>query len=205
MGDQCDDRVILRGRVEILQSLGFGNPVAHILLVEATQLIRQPAPEVVVAPDRRRRPDRLRKGQQTREHHVLGMLGSRDVLGPQLGLCAEYEFFLVLRDLLRHRLIGVGFFQRDEAADTERFEPRIALVVVEVGVLGRRHDDFVILARGLNTPLLTAPRHHDRAWRKASLQNLVPPDHAFPPGVEKPLDAPGEKLCSSSSSFKPSR
>src|SRR6185503_12401685 len=58
---QLDRRAIQRRRVHVVQSRGLRNAVAHVLLVEAAELVRQPAQEVGVFARRGRRPRRLRE------------------------------------------------------------------------------------------------------------------------------------------------
>src|SRR5436309_167032 len=66
------------------------------------------------------------------------MLGCADVLSPQISLRAEKVLLLFSRQLSRHRVVVIDSFQWNKTADTWRLTLGVALVVVEITVVGRR-------------------------------------------------------------------
>src|SRR5438034_2239588 len=97
---------------------------------------------------------------------------------------------LIRAELLRNRLVRVDVGQRVHAAD--RDDLVVALIVIEVRRLLRRHHDVVPRLRGRDAALLTTPAHHRRARREPALEDLVPADEAPPPLREPSVDARDE-------------
>src|ERR1039457_4045337 len=123
--------------------------------------------------------------------HVLGVLGVRHVLGPELALCAKNMVALGLRDGIRHGVIGPDSLEARARADGGRLsgmvgrgpvwgEPLLwwphhgvagaegrglagmgGVGPVEGAPLRRRHDAVVAGAPPLDPPLLAPPRHYD--------------------------------------------
>src|ERR1051325_9670558 len=87
---------------------------------------------------------------------------------------------------------GTGSY---EYAFSSGMKPPMAsgLVVVEVAMVGRRHDRRMLLAHGFDPAFLAAPRHHDRSRCEPALQDLVPADHPLAARRDEPLDAPREE------------
>src|SRR5439155_15588295 len=112
------------------------------------------------------------------------------VLGPELTLRTEDMLRLSRAELLRHRLVGVDVGQRVHAADGGDLV--LALIVIEVRRLLRRHHDVVSRLRGRDPALLATPAHHRRARREPTLEDLVPADEAPPPLREPTVDARDE-------------
>src|SRR5690606_1112426 len=80
-------------------------------------------------------PGALGEGAHARERHVLHLLGGGHVLRPELALQAHHKALLAIVQALRGEGRGVHVLERGATADRERLIGRIALVVVEVGVL----------------------------------------------------------------------
>ena len=64
---------------------------------------------------------------------------------------------LLGRQVAGHRLELVHAVEREEATDRQRLGRRVPLVVIEVGEVGRRHDDVVPLPGRLDPSLDATP------------------------------------------------
>src|ERR1043166_7757563 len=114
---------------------------------------------------------------------------SRDVLAPQIPLSPENVSGLTGRQSVRYRLPGVDRVQWQVAADRARLRFRIAPILVEVGVVGRAHDDVVALLRRDDPALDAAPGHHRSLGRDSTFENLVPADQSPAVRAQEALDA----------------
>src|SRR6185295_1489878 len=133
------------------------------------------------------RPHDLGERRQPRIRHVLDVFWRRHVLGPQLRLRPEHVLRELRLELVRQRLVGVDRFDRQHRRLPDRLAREILrLRIVEVGVAGRRHDDIMPGAGGVDAPFRAAPRHHHRVLGEPSLEDLVPADEAAAvPGQER--------------------
>ena len=87
------------------------------------------------------------------------MLGRCDILRPEVHLRAEDVALLLLGELVGDEgLEAVDLGERQVAADAKRLSPLVLeLVVVDVAVVGRGHDDAVVLLGRLDATLDAAP------------------------------------------------
>ena len=112
-----------------------------------------------------------------------------DVLGPEVGLHAQYTALFVSRQHLE-RIERIDLLHRQITADGERFPSRIArLVIVQIAVRRRSHDGVVAHLRSLDAAFGAPPRHDRGRRRHFALQYLVPTDQPASVGVEEFLDA----------------
>ena len=104
------------------------------------------------------RPLDFGQGSPTGQYHILGMRESRNVFSPEVSLHA-FDIFLFFRsEGSRHRLVAVHSFKRQVTTNTGRFVLRIfCLVVVEIQVSVRSHDNIVFLLGCFDTALFTTP------------------------------------------------
>ena len=137
--------------------------------------------ELVVRAILRRRPEHLAQCRRPRVRHILAMRLIVDIFSPKLALTAEDMPGLPVRQFGRNGLEDICLFHRDMAPDGPRLLLLRALVVVEIGVRGRRHDHVVPGSSGGNPPGLAPPAHHGSPGRQAALDNLVPAEQ--PPAV----------------------
>src|SRR5947207_11020246 len=112
------------------------------------------------------------------------MLGCADVFGPQISLRAKNGLLLFCGQLCRHRVVVIDFFERNKAANTRGFTLGVALVIVEVTVVGWTHYDFVLLLCSGNASALPPPRHHNCIRSQTAFQNLVPSDSSSSLGAQ---------------------
>ena len=105
------------------------------------------------------------------------MFGETDVLRPQIHLRSQDILALLFGQLLRHGFQTVHLAHRHVATDTERLRPVVLqLVIVDVAIVRRSHDDTVVLAGSLDAALHASPRHDDAVLAQSALQCLVPTD-----------------------------
>ena len=101
-------------------------------------------------------------------------------------------FLLFGRQLRERRIVRIDLLHRYVTADSERLGVGVErLVVVEIEMRIRRHDDVVPqLGRG-DSALAAAPRHDDGVGGRPAFQNLVPADDAAAVLREEFADAVG--------------
>ncbi len=85
------------------------------------------------------------------------MLRGLDVLGPEIGLRTDDVRSFIGSEILRDGIETVYALERKKSADRERLVLPIPLVVVELHVAVRRHDDIVPGLRGLDATIDAAP------------------------------------------------
>ncbi len=77
------------------EAVDVRNTIRYVKPVECPKCVRQPRHEAVPVACLLRGPGQLGQGQGARPEHVLDRLGCLQVLGPQVGLRAEYVSGLV--------------------------------------------------------------------------------------------------------------
>ena len=94
----------------------------------------------------------------TRQYHVLRVREGSDVFCPEVGLHTLDIFLFFRSQRSRHRFVAVHSFQRQVTTDTKWFVIYVfSLVIVEIQVCVRCHDDIVFLFRSFDTALFTTP------------------------------------------------
>src|SRR5579875_3634967 len=121
------------------------------------------------------RPRHLGRGAQPREVEVLGVLGGRDVLGPQLRLEAEHVVAVLGGDRC-DRVVGVDALEARRGEDRDRLGRAVLVGPVEVEPLLGGHHHVVAGGRGGDPALLSPPGHDDRVLGGAGIEDLVPAD-----------------------------
>ena len=120
---------------------------------------------------------------------MLGMLGGRDVLAPEVALHAEDHRHDPGAERIGSRIVGIGLFEGQERRGGDRFGRGIVLTEVEVAVIRRGHDGMMSGGGSGDAALGAAPRHDRGVGRKSPFENLVPAQQAAALGVEEGLDA----------------
>ena len=124
-------------------------------------------------------PLRFTKRSHTRQYHVLCLCHGRDIFRPEVRLHTGNELLFFRRKGRRHRFIAVHPFHRQIAADGQRFTVRIlCLIIVEIQVRVRRHDDIVLLTGRFNATGFPSPRHHRGVRSQTAFQDFIPANHA---------------------------
>ena len=119
------------------------------------------------------------KRSHTRQYHVLCLCHGRDIFRPEVRLHTGNELLFFRRKGRRHRFVAVHPFHRQIATDGQRFTVRIlCLIIVEIQVRVRRHDDIVLLTSRFNTTGFPSPRHHRGIRSQTAFQDFIPANHA---------------------------
>ena len=125
------------------------------------------------------RPLNFRQSREARQGHIFNLAIGGHILRPHVGLHADDVFpQVVAKHLVRDGLIAIDTVQGQIAADGIRLCRSVErLIIVEVEIRVRRHDDIVVLLGGLNTSRLATPRHDGSPIGKSAFERLVPADH----------------------------
>ena len=180
-----------------LQACDVRQAVVHAQPVEHAHRIGQAARKARPVARRLGRPGHLGERECARVRHVLHRGRRLEVLGPEIALRTEDPRGFSLPEHVGDRLVRVHLLEREQAADRERLESFVSLVVVEVERRRGRHDHVAPLPRRVDPPTDAAPTHHRGAGCESALEDLVPPDESAPargePGVD-PSDEPALQL-----------
>ena len=171
--------------------MSLSEDMFRIIISAGVVNLRQPAyaAQVVAVILPVETPPHFGQRAQARQEHVFGMGPRSDVLGPEVGLHAQYTALFVSRQHLV-RIERIDLLHRQITADGERFSGRIArLVIVQIAVRRRSHDGVVAHLRSLDAAFGAPPRHDRSRRRHVALKNLVPADQPASVGVEEFLDA----------------
>ena len=125
----------------------------------------------------------------TRQYHVLRVRESSDVFCPEVGLHTLDIFLFFRSQRSRHRFVAVHSFQRQVTTDTKWFVIYVfSLVIVEIQVCVRCHNDIVFLFRSFDTALFTTPWHNSCVRSKSAFEDFIPTDDLTSVVVEEFFD-----------------
>ena len=114
----------------------------------------------------------------TRHSHILHMTKRSDVFRPDVGLHTDDVLLLLGGQFLGQGLELIHTFHGQVTAYAFRFAGDVfALIVVEIEVRTRCHDDIVTFLCRCNATFCTAPAHNDGRLGDIAFQNLIPADN----------------------------
>ena len=100
--------------------------------------------------------------------------------------------FLFGRENIGSRFKTVHFFDRNVSADSQRFIVGILrLIIIEIAIIGGRHNNIVPHLRRFDAAARATPRHYGGIRRQFTFQNLVPADNAASVIVQELFDSGG--------------
>src|SRR5262249_45216990 len=142
---------------------------------------------------RNRCPEGFGKRYRPRKCHVLKLLWTPDVLGPDLSLASQYVTGKPVIELLRNRLECIDRLERQESAHCKRLGVTILrLVIVKVRVRRRRHHHVVTSTGSSHSSRDAPPRHDSRSRRQPAFENLIPADQTPRVSRKKRVHLPDE-------------
>ncbi len=124
-------------------------------------------------------PGDFRKGAGAWVYHVFYPLTVLHIFGPDIGLGTQNVFGFFSAQFRWNRFVAVRFFQGNHSADGQGFGRWVALVVVIIAEVCRRHNGIVAGFGCSDTTFDTPPTHHCGRWRESAFQNFVPADQFF--------------------------
>ena len=118
-------------------------------------------------------PSYLSQSQGTRIKHILGILWSRNMLGPEICLNTRNHIALRLWKIAS-RHVAVHLLGRNETAICHRLGARRILIHIEVAVSSRRHHYIIAMLDRLVCQFGATPNHHGGILGEISGNHLVP-------------------------------
>ena len=94
--------------------------------------------------------------------------------------------FFLLSQGFRHRVVIVHRFYRNVSSDGKRFfRSVLALIIVEIQICVRSHDDIVSETCGFDSAFLSPPRHDDDTVSGFSFKDFIPADNLLAMGLQE--------------------
>ena len=118
-------------------------------------------------------PSYLSQSQGTRIKHVLSILWSRNMLGPEVRLHTRNHITFCLRKIAS-RHVAIHLLGRNETAICHRLGARRILIHIEVAVSSRRHHHVIAMLDSLVCQFGATPNHHGGILGEISGNHLVP-------------------------------
>ncbi len=169
----------------------MGGIVVTQLVVERQQL-RQSLQERFIIFLLRLHPLYFAHGCQSRQEHIFHMFRLFDILCPEIRLRAQDVGTLFRSEHLRHRFKAINLFQGYKSTNCQRLiGGMLCLIIVEVAVVGGRHDYVVAQLCSLYAAAHAAPRHYRGVRCQLTFQNLIPSNDAATVVVQELFHAGG--------------
>ena len=140
----------------------------------------------------RRRPEHFGQRHGSRIGHVVAVLCVGNEFAPELALSAEDSLAWSVSDRPGLARTGRTFSSGRSPPMALGSDRGGALVVIEVGVRGRCHDDVVAGLGGGDPPFLAPPAHHDGARRQPPWRISSQPTRRRPCGGQERVHLPDE-------------